>query len=243
MTDQDGRAYMQDGKLIVPWRLANGRVIHLLTPEEFTQLSDGTEVISITGDIKIKGKDYIDDDTRRGYLAFGLLAKTGDDALKDILEKKTIVISGFPGVGKTVLFNFPRLPNPPMFLDSDSSHFSWANQTEKIRHPSWPNNYIQHIRENLGRVDAIFVSSHLEVRNALVSAGIEFILVYPGLEMKDEYIERYVKRGNASAFVDLLKQNYETWIHGLMEQENCTHIVLQQGQYLSDVLRKFVKLS
>jgi hypothetical protein len=47
-------------------------VIQLITPVEFAALPDGTELISIMGDIKVKGIDYIDDDTRGGYLAFGV---------------------------------------------------------------------------------------------------------------------------------------------------------------------------
>lgn len=56
----------------VPWTLGLGSVIYLLTPEQFADLPDGTEVISIMNEKKIKGKDYVDDDTRGGYLAFGL---------------------------------------------------------------------------------------------------------------------------------------------------------------------------
>jgi hypothetical protein len=56
----------------VPWTLGVGSVIYLLTPEQYAALPDGTEVVSIMNEKKIKGKDYIDDDTRGGYLAYGL---------------------------------------------------------------------------------------------------------------------------------------------------------------------------
>jgi len=44
----------------------------LLTPEEYTEVPDGTVLLSVTGDIRVKGKGYIDDDTRGGCLAYGL---------------------------------------------------------------------------------------------------------------------------------------------------------------------------
>lgn len=43
----------------------------LLTMAELEKLPDGTELHSITNKPVIKGVDYIDDDTRGGYLAYG----------------------------------------------------------------------------------------------------------------------------------------------------------------------------
>lgn len=50
-----------------------GKDISLLSPEELARLPDGTRVVSIFGQEKIKGRDPIDNDTRGGRLAFGLL--------------------------------------------------------------------------------------------------------------------------------------------------------------------------
>lgn len=44
----------------------------VLTPEELAQLPDGIELESINGEKVVKGKDRIDDDTRWGYLAYGI---------------------------------------------------------------------------------------------------------------------------------------------------------------------------
>ena len=148
---------------------------------------------------------------------------------------KTRVISGFPGVGKSTLFERSE-GRGRVVLDSDSSKFSWANEAERVRHSEWPANYIQHIRENHGKAYIILVSSHDVVRDALVEAGIEFELVYPGADMKKEYIKRYVDRGNNPAFVRLLEENYDKWIEWLMKQTGCVHKPLGPGQYLADVL-------
>lgn len=43
----------------------------LITPEEFAELPDGTELVCINGKTYIKGKDIIDSDTRGGHLAYG----------------------------------------------------------------------------------------------------------------------------------------------------------------------------
>ena len=74
MSDENGHAYVQNGRLIVPWRLYDNRVIHLLTPEEFAKLPNGAIVISILGETKVKGRDSIDQEILGDRIVFGLLA-------------------------------------------------------------------------------------------------------------------------------------------------------------------------
>jgi hypothetical protein len=139
-------------------------------------------------------------------------------------EKQTLVISAFPGCGKSHFF---RENKDKEVLDSDSSKFDKTH---------FPQNYIEHIKSNLGKVDIIMVSSHKEVRDELVKNRIPFTLVYPSHEIKKEYIQRYIDRGNTSTFVDLLNKNWDSWINELEAQEGCNKIELKEGQYLSDVI-------
>ena len=62
------------------WKLDDGRTIELITPDEFATLDDGTELVCINEKSYFKGKDYIDGDTRGGFLAFGFL--TFEDWMK-----------------------------------------------------------------------------------------------------------------------------------------------------------------
>lgn len=57
-------------KSMAPW----DNELHLLTPEEFDQLPDGTELHSIMekNPSKIKGTDKFSMDTRWGHLAYGI---------------------------------------------------------------------------------------------------------------------------------------------------------------------------
>ena len=114
-------------------------------------------------------------------------------------------------------------------LASDSSTF------DKYQ---FPKNYINHIKSNIGDADIILVSSHKEVRDALQNQGIEFTLVYPSRDIKEEYIQRYIDRGNDDKFVELLKKNWENWMTELEEQKGCNKIELKNGQYLSDIINK-----
>lgn len=47
--------------------------LYLFTPEEFTKLPDGIKLTSISKKTFTKGIDYIDQDTRFGHLAFGVI--------------------------------------------------------------------------------------------------------------------------------------------------------------------------
>ncbi len=45
----------------------------LITPEELKKIPDGFVLTCIDGSTVIKGQDPIDDDTRFGYLAYGIM--------------------------------------------------------------------------------------------------------------------------------------------------------------------------
>lgn len=143
---------------------------------------------------------------------------------------KTIVVSGFPGVGKSHLF---RECEGKVVLDSDSSKFSWVS--EGVRHPDFPQNYVEHIKANVGQSHLILVSSHKVVRDALREAGIAYVLVYPDKGLKDEYVQRYRDRGSAESFVQMIESNWDSF-HADLEAETWpTTITLHRGQYLSDI--------
>lgn len=150
--------------------------------------------------------------------------------------KKTIVVSGFPGVGKSHLFN----TNEKMtILDSDSSMFSWIE--EGVRHPDFPNNYMEHIKENIGKVDNIFVSSHDIVREALKDNGIAYLLVYPSGELKEEYIERYKNRGSNEGFINFISANWDKFIMDIEKETYPELIRLESGEYLRDALEEYYR--
>lgn len=151
--------------------------------------------------------------------------------------KKTIVLSGFPGVGKSFMFNNVA---DLTIIDSDSSQFSWIKDSEgnntKERNPEFPNNYINHIKDNLGKVDIIMVSSHDVVREALKENNIDYLLFYPDRELKEEYIERYKSRGNDDSFIKMIDSNWDKFIDEI-ENENFPILVkLETGEYIKSVI-------
>ena len=138
-------------------------------------------------------------------------------------ELYTMLCAGFPAVGKSYFYNHSKLK----VLDSDSSKFDKA---------FFPKNYIDHIKANLGKVDIILISSHEVVRDALVKEGLDFTLVYPNIDLKQEFIERYKQREDPESFIKLVSDNWTEWITQLQNQNGCKKIELSIGQYLKDVI-------
>lgn len=140
--------------------------------------------------------------------------------------KDTKVYSCFPGTGKTHFFK-----NSPLeVLDSDSSKFDKSD---------FPLNYVEHIKENIGKVDIMLVSSHKEVRQAMQILDIPYELVYPHKLLKAEYKNRYVERGSPNGFLVTMGLLWDDFIKTCWEDEGAAnHYVLRSGQYLSDIINK-----
>lgn len=144
---------------------------------------------------------------------------------------KTKIISGFPAVGKS---HFYENNSELIVLDSDSSKFSWIS--EGVRHPEFPQNYIEHIKSNIGKANVILVSSHKVVRDALKENNIHYTLMYPDKSLKDEYIQRYKHRGNNDAFIKMIDSNWDSFIDEIEQETYPEKIKLKHSQYLNDAI-------
>lgn len=126
-------------------------------------------------------------------------------------------------------------------MDSDSSNFSWVIEDgKKTRNPNFPQNYINHIRENIGKYEFILVSSHKEVREALINNCIFFYLVYPSIRCKDEYLKRYLNRGSPIQFIELLKSNWDNWINDCSSCRIGCKNIRMKFNYLKDQIQDII---
>ena len=134
------------------------------------------------------------------------------------------VICAFPGMGKSYFYKKYK-DSGITILDSDSSNFSWVwnithTRKSNIRNLDFPQNYINHIKDNLDKADVIFVSSHKEVRELLIEEKIEFDVVYPKVSRKKEMLELYRDRGNNPEFIEILEKNFDDWIFEIVASES-----------------------
>ena len=146
-----------------------------------------------------------------------------------------IIVSAFPGCGKTTMFN--ELNGKIKIMDSDSSKFDKTD---------FPRNYIEHIKENIDNVDIMFISSHDTVRSALEMEGIDFDLFYPSIDRKLEFLENYVKRKSDREFIMKIDANWKEWIKEIENnsQKHCHIHKLNRGEFLlnNDMLNRYIQM-
>lgn len=57
------------------WTTIDGVTLLLCPEDDFENVDDGTEMVSINGDRAIKGRDDVDDDICFGLLAYGVVVR------------------------------------------------------------------------------------------------------------------------------------------------------------------------
>lgn len=99
-------------------------------------------------------------------------------------------------------------------------------------------NYIEDIKNYIGKVDYIFIATEPDGMKFLHDEGFDITLVYPKNELRNEYLDRYIERDSPYDFIGTFMKHWHIWLNELKEQKYCRHIVLESGQYLQDVLLK-----
>jgi len=155
-------------------------------------------------------------------------------------KMRTRIIAAFPGIGKSTFHK----NNPTTTLDSDSSEWSWVTfeNGTKEGNPEFPQNYIKHIKSNIGKYEFIFVSTHAEVRKELLDNCMFFYWISPHDGRKKEFMKRYVERGNDDPFVKLLDANWSDWIKEFHFYSDVgLKKIYSSFVYLSDELNHIIK--
>lgn len=162
--------------------------------------------------------------------------------------KKGIVIAGFAGIGKSMLAS--KYNN---VIDLEIMDFKWHYEEEisdvekkkgnsqKTRKKEWPENYIDAIQIATTNYDITLISTDDEILNELDKKEIEYILCFPTLDCKNEYLERYRKRGNTEGFVKRVSETFEELINGLQKYRG-KKIILKSKETLESKLKQASKL-
>lgn len=180
--------------------------------------------------------------------------------------KNTLIISAYTCCGKTYasehIKNYDildvdirkfkiikRLPNEEeiekerkwwessLHLMSTEAHLNqFKQQIISADNPDFPDNFVQYIKENIGKVDVIFVDSDIRIRQWLDKAKIKFVTVYPWNNCLSEWVGRMYLQD----YPDLIIRNkINGWHHGVLrikEPLGDYLIKLFHGKYIDEKL-------
>ena len=127
--------------------------------------------------------------------------------------KPTIIIAGFPGVGKSTYAKIYKDS-----IDLEYSNFHWIETPDgKVQHPEWPMNYVNAIKIlhealNGNQVKYVFISTHKEVLDILKN-DVPFIVAYP--TNKKETLKKFRDRGNSKEFIKKIDESWTEYIDNL----------------------------
>ena len=146
-------------------------------------------------------------------------------------KQKAIVICGFAAIGKsTFKTSCERGYNGFPVVDLDSSLFP--------KRPTWPNDYLEAIKERLSDRCILLISTHKTIYSQLLEEGVGLILVYPKRELRAEWLERIRTReananiNAAGSICGMVNDRWDGWISEYGEQKGCPKYEMSEGEYL-----------
>ena len=157
--------------------------------------------------------------------------------LDDMIHKKILI--GSRRIGKTTLAKKYMKD----VIDLESGNFKWIENgntestkgdNKRTQNPRYPINYLEAIKEANSKYKVVLISQHEVIRKCLDAVKLDYIIAYPDIQLKDEYIERYRHRGNNENFINLISREWNNWISALNDIEGHNKIVLKSGQFLED---------
>lgn len=159
-------------------------------------------------------------------------------------NKKGIIVSTLPGMGKTTLAR-----KHDNIIDLESSDYQWKLTKEqeeltteerkgqpKEKHEDWPRNYYAAIEEAVKKYDYVLTS--VEGVKYAKFIGAPVYLFHPTKDQKEEYLYRLEERGNQPLFIKLVDEKFEEWIDGYINDKKATVFEVEQG-YLEDAFIKY----
>ena len=164
----------------------------------------------------------------------------GKGAFEEKLEwdrmkmKYIYVICGYSGVGKSTA---EQKHNNVVDLESSQySHFFDADRMYQ-KNPEFPRNYIDALCKlaDKGGKNIFLLSCHQEVRDELKARGIDYVIVAPRPEQRNEYLKRWLKRGDTMEFIKGMDNRWDEMQLSCLK-DGMPIIYLNEDEYIDDVL-------
>ncbi|MBR1496549.1 MAG: hypothetical protein IJ617_02860 [Oscillospiraceae bacterium] len=162
-----------------------------------------------------------------------------------------MIVSAYAGTGKTTFaaresgaVDLPSMPCSWILPDpGDRSEDELEREKGALYHlrnPLFPDNYIVEILKAERKYDYVLIPTSNEVvRRLQKEYGRKVLLCYPTDDLKAEYRERFLRRGNSESFLELFVECWDGFLGPIKENKDGVHIPLGSGIYLTDFKERF----
>lgn len=140
------------------------------------------------------------------------------------VNNNTMLYAAFPGTGKTFICEKTLIKAVEIEY--------WKYKDKGLQRA-----YVEDIKRYFGNTSYIFISTDPDGLKILHEEGFDITLVYPKNELREEYLDRYIKRDSPYDFIGSFMKYWNIWIDELKQLSFCNHIVLDKGQYLQNVIK------
>lgn len=160
-----------------------------------------------------------------------------------------MIIAAYSGTGKSTFAvrfenaaDVASMPRhrilPPK--KSEEENERGKGRMDVLTDPLYPENYIIDILRAEQEHDYVLIPTDMEVvRRLREKYGRKVVLCYPADELKEEYRERFVARGNSEEFLHLFIGGWDSFLEPVREYKDVVHIVMGTGEYLTDLKKRF----
>lgn len=167
--------------------------------------------------------------------------------MKEKSSVKGTVYCGYPGIGKTSIggqwiFSKEDGYDHPIVDMETSLMRSYTGERPK----NWVVIYCNYVEDLINQGVNVMCSTHGDVRKELDNRGIEYVNVFPSLNIKQYWLDRLQQRWkddpsdkNKAAY-DRAMEWYDHDIEDLMSNDNYIAISIERGYDLREVIEGYV---
>lgn len=170
------------------------------------------------------------------------------------MNKCGYIIFGFPGIGKSSLANDEN--SSIKFIDLESSNFNDINGNKPDK---WYEYYGNVAIDLASQSNKVFVSTHKDVLEYITKNkrykqfinNIRLLVIYPGIHLKEEWVDKLQKRYNSTQSqkdkkaLDRVIEHFEEDINNLdnfvYNNDLATLIIDERNYNLNDCIKSILK--
>ena len=148
-----------------------------------------------------------------------------------------MIIWAFPGIGKSNIYL-------SSVIDCDVAYFKFNIPEDTVLHNNelmhdcslnsdYPDNYIKYVKD----CDLVYDYILINCEPDLISSFSDVHIIYPDASLKDEYMHRYVNRGDNNSFISYMDDSFEEMVRyfDLLPHKYKVKVT-KENKFLNDIL-------